>query len=74
MEQSDREKEIVDIIQDERSKHKGKQPMSPQRGVKVAEEKSALDSFEYLEFEQSEEGSSVAAFRSVFCIFVTYEK
>lgn len=72
MEQSAKEKEIVDIMQEGRDQDKGKQPMSPNKGkqpmsprrtVKIAEEESALDHFEYLEFEHSEEGSSIAAFR-----------
>jgi len=63
MEQSFREKEIVDMMKPGRNKNKGKQPMSPQRHVKMAEESSALEHFEYLESEQFEEESSIAAFR-----------
>lgn len=33
--------------------------------VRIAEEKSALDQFEYLDFKQTKEGSSVAAFRYI---------
>lgn len=70
MEQSQREQEVVDVIQEERLKNKGRQLVSPQRRVKVAEEESALDHFEYLESEHFEEASSVAAFR--YCLSLVY--
>ncbi|XP_052773192.1 uncharacterized protein LOC128212016 isoform X2 [Mya arenaria] len=62
MDQSLKEEAIVDIMKKQRDP--SIKTISPSRNVKIAEEKSALDHFEYLEFEHSEVGSSIAAFSS----------
>ena len=71
MDQSNKEQEYVNLLKTKRQGstdsakhgvdagvHNLAHTMSPGRQVKTA-----LDHFEYLELEQSEEGSSIAAFR-----------
>lgn len=60
MDQTMKQKEVVDTLQ--RNIQYKKKKDSPHRQVKIAEEESALDHFEYLDFEHSDDGSNIAAF------------